>query len=95
VSARNDDALTPFQLRLLAAVMRLAGEGRPITFRRLGKAAGRPSSCNGHMQSCMRKLRRLGLLTYSDRSAATIRPACRFVPAGQLVSGGISPNPGS
>lgn len=69
------------QFKLLVFIMKAAAKGKRITHRSINdKIAWAPSK----IVTLLKELRALGLISYEDRKAATIRPRVQFIPERKL-----------
>lgn len=80
----NLDRIHPGQLRVLGAMLDLRREGRPITYRAIGRKLGH--NHQSYAQTAVRSLQLRGLVHPADRpnDFAALRPAVRFIPEDQL-----------
>ena len=86
---RLASALNPSCLRVLLAIMQLADEWTPITTRLLASRLNYRS--NYWIILCVKRLSKMGMISYEPTKCGTIWPLVRFIPAESLSENSTNP----
>jgi predicted transcriptional regulator len=73
----RSDVLPPGHVKVIAAIYDLYRERKPISIRTVAKRCGFKAS--NHVHHIVRKLRRLGVISFEDREVATIQPVLQLI----------------